>query len=243
MNSLQNLISDSRVFLYGGIQTLPLTIGGTLLILGLFTANYAILFFLLGFLMVVPLISKLLNVTLESLLLNFPNVLNQFRVKTSDICKVVVPFTTLQNPVRGQEEYVIFSSWLAMILFFVGYLFTNAFELFNRDASQILLNVNTSNQSDVETKTTTRKSQAMIAMASILFFGLIIIGYRLYSGCENGLGVLITALLFSYLGSVWYRLLASVGEDRLSDLFGIANRLLPPSAIENKPIACIPIRT
>jgi hypothetical protein len=27
----------------------------------------------------------------------------------------------------------------------------------------------------------------------------------------------------------------------LSDVFGIANRLLPPSAITNAPIACVPI--
>jgi hypothetical protein len=53
--------------------------------------------------------------------------------------------------------------------------------------------------------------------------------------------MIVTILLFGYIGRSWYRLLASVGEDRLSDLFGIANRLLPPSAIENKPIACVPI--
>jgi fumarylacetoacetase len=30
-------------------------------------------------------------------------------------------------------------------------------------------------------------------------------------------------------------------RNRLSDIFGIANRLLSPSAIENGPIACVPI--
>jgi hypothetical protein len=78
-------------------------------------------------------------------------------------------------------------------------------------------------------------------MASILLFGLVIFGYRFYSGCENMFGLLLTAGVFGYVGYNWYKLLASVGQDRLSDLFGIANRLLPPSAIQNKPIACLPI--
>jgi len=41
-------------------------------------------------------------------------------------------------------------------------------------------------------------------------------------------------------GYYWYSMLSGIGQDRLSDLFGIANRLLPPSAITNGPVACIP---
>jgi hypothetical protein len=42
------------------------------------------------------------------------------------------------------------------------------------------------------------------------------------------------------LGVSWYYALSSVGEDRLSDLFGIANRLLLPKVFRNGPIACLP---
>jgi hypothetical protein len=35
--------------------------------------------------------------------------------------------------------------------------------------------------------------------------------------------------------------MSACGKDMLSDLFGIANRLLSPTAIQNKPIACVPI--
>jgi hypothetical protein len=77
-------------------------------------------------------------------------------------------------------------------------------------------------------------------MVSILFFGLLVFGYRFYSGCDSVIGMVLTSLFFGYAGYGWYKLLAMVGEDRLSDLFGIANRLLPPSAIQNKPIACLP---
>ena len=61
MESLKDIISDIRVFMYGGVLTLPLTIAGTLSILGLFTANYAILFCLVGFLILTPITSSILN--------------------------------------------------------------------------------------------------------------------------------------------------------------------------------------
>ena len=64
---LRDIISDIRVFLYGGIATLPLTIAGTLSILGLFTANYAILFFLLGFLILTPLSASIINFGLSAI--------------------------------------------------------------------------------------------------------------------------------------------------------------------------------
>ena len=52
LDTLKGIISDLHVFLYGGFRSLPLVMGGTMLILGLFTANYAILFLLLGFLLI-----------------------------------------------------------------------------------------------------------------------------------------------------------------------------------------------
>jgi hypothetical protein len=79
-------------------------------------------------------------------------------------------------------------------------------------------------------------------MGSVLFFALLVVGFRLYSGCENIYSVILTFLAFVYAGHGWYRMLASVGEDRLSDLFGIANRLLAASATQSGTIACIPIR-
>jgi hypothetical protein len=233
MDSLKNIISDIRVFLYGGVQKLPLTIAGTLLVIGLFTANYAMMFFLIGFLIVTPIVVTILD-KISSF---FPNA---FRVKSSDICKVNIPFVTLNTPTMNQDTYVLFSTWTAMVVFFVGYLFKNALELYSREGVEPSFEVSSSQESDIEKKTANRKTQAVVAMVCILLFGLIILGYRYYSGCESILGMGLTSIVFFVLGYSWYLLLSSVGEDRLSDLFGIANRLLPPAAIENKPIACVP---
>jgi hypothetical protein len=237
MDSLKDIISDIRVFLYGGILTLPLTIAGTLSILGLFTANYAILFFLLGFLFIAPLGASIINYIGGALF----GGLNIFKAKTGEVCKVVVPYSTLKNSTGVTDGTVISSSWIAMITFFIGYIFTNGLELYNREAEDTIINVTSSAASDISTMTSNRKSQAIVAMISTIVFGLIVLGFRFYTGCESTLGMVLTTIIFVFTGHGWYKALSSVGQDRLSDLFGIANRLLPPSAINNAPIACIPV--
>jgi hypothetical protein len=89
MESLKGIISDIRVFLYGGVLTLPLTIAGTLSILGLFTANYAVLFFLVGFLILTPLAASILNFAGGALFTG--KSFNPFKAKTGgDVCKSCV---------------------------------------------------------------------------------------------------------------------------------------------------------
>lgn len=240
MDTLKGIIGDIRTFIYGGILTLPLTIAGTMSILGLFTANYAILFFLLGYLILAPLGASILNFALGAIFVG--KSFNPFKAKTSDICRLVIPFTTMGAPVTTVDETVISSSWIAMITFFIGYIFTNALQLYNREEPDTTITVNTTSGSDISSKVITRKSQAVMAMISVIVFGLIVLGFRYYTGCESMLGMALTTFLFVFLGHGWYKALSGVGQDRLSDLFGIANRLLPPTAISNGPIACVPVQ-
>lgn len=236
---LQDIISDIRVFLYGGVSTLPLTIAGTLSVLGLFTANYAILFFLLGYLILTPILASILNFGLSAVFDG--KSFNPFKAKFGDVCKLVIPFSTL--PVgTGGDETVISSPWVAMIAFFIGYIFTNGIELYNRTTQATTLTVTSTEASDLDNKVTSRKTQAIIAMISTLVFALIVLGFRYYSGCESTWGLILTTFAFVFAGHGWYKALSNIGEDRLSDLFGIANRLLPPSAINNAPIACLPVK-
>lgn len=237
MESLKDIISDIRVFLYGGMLTLPLTISGTLLVLGLFTANYAILFFLVGFLVFVPIVAFALEKVLSSIFGGY----SIFKSKTSDICKLVIPYATLRTePITGDTTSIV-SPYMAMVSFFSGYIFTNALELYNRETPDITMTIQSSSASDISSKVTARKSQAIIAMAAIILFTIIVILVRAYTGCESVLGMILTVVGFGFAGNGWYKALSSVGQDRLSDLFGIANRLLPPEAITNGPIACVPI--
>jgi hypothetical protein len=238
--NLRGIISDIRIFLYGGILTLPLTIAVTLSILGLFTANYAILFFLVGYLVLTPLVAYGLNTGLDAIF-SYTS-FNPFKAKFGDVCKVVIPFSQLPiGNSTAADATVVSSSWVAMVAFFIGYIFTNGIELYNREAPANTLTVTTSDASDLDKKVTNRKTQAIIAMISTIVFALIAFGFRYYSGCESILGITLTTFAFIWAGHGWYKLLSTIGEDRLSDLFGIACRLLPPSAIKNAPIACVPV--
>jgi len=238
--NLRGIISDIRIFLYGGILTLPLTIAGTLSILGLFTANYAILFFLIGYLLLTPLVAFGLNTALDVIFSG--KSFNPFKAKFGDVCKIVIPFSQLStdSPTTA-DKTIISSSWVAMVAFFIGYIFTNGLELYNREAPANTLTVTSTSASDLDKKVTNRKTQAIIAMISTIVFALIALGFRYYSGCESMLGMILTTFAFIWAGHGWYKALSAIGEDRLSDLFGIASRLLPPSAINNAPIACIPV--
>lgn len=248
MDSLRDIISDIRIFLYGGILTLPLTIAGTLSILGLFTANYAMLFFLVGYLILTPLSALGLNIVLDAIFSG--RSWNPFKAKWGDVCNVVIPFSQLpissantatNSKGTGTDATVVSSPWVAMVAFFIGYVFTNGLELYNRETPANTLTVTTKDASDLDKKVTNRKTQAIIAMVSTLVFALVVLGFRYYSGCESMLGMILTTFGFIFAGHGWYKVLSTIGEDRLSDLFGIASRLLPPSAINNAPIACVPV--
>ena len=237
--NLRGIISDIRIFLYGGILTLPLTIAGTLSILGLFTANYAILFFLIGYLLLTPAVAFGLNTGLDAIF-SYTS-FNPFKAKFGDICKEVIPISQIPIGSAQADATVISSSWVAMVAFFIGYIFTNGLELYNRETPANTLTVTSTSASDLDKKVTNRRTQAIIAMISTIVFALIALGFRYYSGCESMLGMILTTLIFVWAGHGWYKALSAIGEDRLSDLFGIASRLLPPSAINNAPIACIPV--
>lgn len=241
MSHIENFIRDIRFFMYGGMNSLPLTIGGTMLILGLFTANYAMLFFLLGFLIITPITLWLYNIlldkTVKSLLILIIRLLSFGQLDTeyihsilkttvkSDVCKINIPYKTELNSSESEPES---STWVAMIAFFIGYVLKNAIELYSRESSDV----------DMNSKVNNRKFQAIVSICSIIIFAMVVLGYRLYSGCESKLEIIVSSLIFIPLGFGWYKALSSVGQDRLSDIFGIANRLLSPTADE--PVACIP---
>jgi len=233
-DSLKNIISDIRIFLNGGMNSLPMALGGTMLLIGLFTAHYAMLFFLIGFLMIVPLTSWGINIFADWILTSFSSAetLKEYKFKRSEICRVVIPFETLNKNTQttNKEEVVICSEWLSMVSFFIGYIIHNSWTIYDRQSSE---------DAD-KTKVATRKTQTLVSLISIVVFALTVMYYRYYTGCEQWL-IPVTVLIFGSIGWGWYQWLSGVGQpDQLSDLFGIANRILPSAAMNNGPMACIP---
>jgi hypothetical protein len=230
MDTLKDVVSDIRIFLYGGMTTLPLTIAGTMLLLGLFTANYAMMFFLLGYLLLSPLSAVILNILLPPNTL-FPDVPSR--------CQLAYHNQKASSSVMTSKDPMT-TTWMSMVSFFLGYMINNASQLISRESPDESLLV-TSDGAIINKKIINRKSQALMSLISIIVFTIVVIYFRYSTGCDSFLGIIATLSLSGTIGFGWYYTLSLIGQDRLSDLFGIANRLLPPSAIQNQPIACIPV--
>jgi hypothetical protein len=230
MDTLNDVVSDIRIFLYGGMTTLPLTIAGTMLLLGLFTANYAMMFFLLGYLLLSPLSAVILNILLPPNT-PFPDVPSR--------CQLAYHNQKASSSVTTSKEPIT-TTWMSMVSFFLGYMVNNASQLISRESPDESLLV-TSDGAIINKKILNRKSQALMSLISIIVFTIVVIYFRYSTGCDSFLGIILTLALSGTTGFAWYYTLSLIGQDRLSDLFGIANRLLPPSAIQNQPIACIPV--
>lgn len=234
MDTLQAILSDIRVFLYSGAQNLPLSLAGTMLLLGLFTANYAMLFFLFGFLVVVPFTNMWWDVLLQVIL---PESL---RVKTGDVCTVIIPF--LSSATAPSDAYHISSQWTAMVSFFFGYMIRNAVKLLVREPEPTgSVEVTAEQVKEQDRKASYRKIQAVVSAVSMVIIASALFIMRFNTGCESMAGFILGLLGFGAMGYFWYDALSSIGQDRLSDLFGIANRLLPPGAIVNGPVVCLPV--
>ena len=229
--SLLTIVSDIKIFLLNGIQSFPLTMAGTMLILGFITANYAMLFFLLGLLVIAPLIAFPFNYILSS-----------YVPPSSDVCNLVMDFdmsilTGTSSPGTG----TFLPYWIVMTSFFLGYMFTNALDIFSMAPA--------SPDSDpaATQKTNLRQSQTVIGMAMIALILLVLMGFRFfYSGCDANGGLSVTGAVLgliggSALGAGWYKTLSGTGQGRLADVFGIANRLMAPSSLKDNPVGCVPV--
>jgi hypothetical protein len=255
--NLFTIATDIQYFLVTGLKTLPLTIGGTLLIIGLTVANYSMLFFLVGYLLAVPVIAFLFNV-LMSMIKNDDNpdwlksiwpILYSGKDKT--VCNVVGGVDGITKT-DGFDNTV--SYWVAMTGFLLGYLITNAMTLYRKETLYPPVNVDPNTTTEEQAKAqaaakdradagaANRKSQTLMAIIILSLLICIIVYMRLWDGCDGFFSLLVGAA-FGGIGVSWYNMLAKVGDDRLSDLFGIANRLMIPEAMFNAPYACLPQAT
>lgn len=231
MDTLQDILSDVRVFLYSGIQHLPLSLAGTFLLLGMFTANYAMLFFLVGFLLATPLVHLLLDLLLKLV------VPGSLQTKTGDVCQIIVPFASSPS-----DSYHVMSQWTAMISFFVGYMIRNGVKLLTRAPEPTgSIEVTEDQVKEMDRKASYRRTQALVALLSLVLLAVILFIMRFRTGCEGYVGFPLALVGFGTAGYFWYDLLSMIGQDRLSDLFGVANRLLAPGAIANGPVVCLPV--
>lgn len=205
--SLLQIAEDIRMLLYGGIRTLPLTIAGTLMILGLMTANYSMLFFLLAYLIGVPLLAKGLNLIGEPILnilnaipiLGIPFNPEYYFMKDSNVNNLVIDFPGNSDS-RSSGSVSLVSLWLSMTMFFMGYILSNAVGLFQYPV-KIPDGITDEQRNDFMRKGEYRRSQAVFAIISIVIITLAIIGIRgSFVGTEKWGTIFFSTAIFGLLG-------------------------------------------
>jgi hypothetical protein len=234
--TLFTMVSDIRYFMYAGFQNLPLSIAGIMIAIGCLTANYGMLFFSIGYLVLFPAILFAFN--------QIP-FLNQ--ITDAAACDLI-PSTDFGNEIARKGNSQGIGYWIPMTFFFIGYIMMNAYSMY---ALPVVLpekdirdpNVSDMDESgkpiDVSKGLGNRTSNTGMAMVVITLLAILCIVVR-NATCEGWLAILIGVLGGGFCGVGWYSFLKGVADHRVSDLFGMANRLLVPHALSNQPYACLP---
>ena len=139
-------------------------------------------------------------------------------VVLSDICSL---FPGMRNNSPRVPSY-----YMAHIAFFFGFLFSNAYIVYNLPSDNSSSNYYQN-----------RKFRALMTMIilGILYSLITILRFNL-TGCESLLGIIFATTFFGFLGYGWYKFAEMCGA-RNADILGIASSFIPSSA-ENKPLVC-----
>ena len=224
------LISDIRYFLYAGFQNLPLSIAGIMISIGLLTANYGMLFFSVGYLVIFPAILYAFNlIPLTELYAN------------ASACDLI-PSAEFGMERQRSEPTQGIGYWIPMTFFFIGYIMTNAYFMYSTPVATSDTPENDSQGNPINTSTgfANRQSNTITAMAVISLLAIVCIAVRLMMPCEGIVAMIIGVLGGGFSGVGWYYFLKGIADHRISDLFGMANRLLGQHALSNQPYVCLP---
>lgn len=212
------LLESIRQMILYAFMSLPLMLIAFLGFMSLALGNVGMIILFLGHIFVVPIATTILQTA------SFILPVSSKLVPAKDICNFIPSYPSGSNTLN-----VFPSFWMAHFLFFMGYFLQNAQNLINKSAES------GAPQDRVEL----RQSQGRIAMIVGIFATLAIIFARFkLTGCETLPGILIAAATMVPLGVGWY-MMATLAGARDGDIFGIAGRIMPLSALAPPPMTCV----
>lgn len=232
---MSDFICSTRNLLSQGFRSLPVMLGGSILLLGLLQSNFNLLFFFTGLFLITPIAATILNGVWELLFSLTPawlTIPQQFWIVLgggTEACSIFTSSSGPSTPINSVPSY-----WMSMIAFFFSYLFFNAYTLYTKQGES----------KAPQEAIMARKSQAVMSMILLSAIGILFTIMRYGTSCETALGILVSWLLGGGLAYGWYEFMKRCGMGRLDDLFGISNRILPMQSYEeNEPSVCVPAST
>lgn len=219
------IIYRIKEFFITGMHNFPLIIGLTSLVLMCATSNMGYTILLLSLAVLVPLVTFGLNLVAPFIQLALKAIAGLFN-KDIDFSSGA---SSVCNITREGSPSLFPSYWMAAVVFIFTFVAYNGGALYNYVGAE-----GASNE-----KVSTRKAHALIGIISSAILGLVFIIWRLTTGCEQWLGVLMS-LLFVGIAIGVFEFFKACGLLRLVDLYGIGSRMLPMSATANPTQVCFP---
>lgn len=212
------LLESVRQMVLYSFMSLPLMLISFLGFMSLALGNVGMIILFLGHIFLVPLATFLLH--MASVIL--PESVKY--VPAKDICNFIPSYPSVTSSINVFPSY-----WMAHFLFFMGYFLQNAQTLINKSAES----------GAPKDRVELRQSQGRVAMTVGIVATLAIIYARFkLTGCETMTGVVIAAATMVPLGVGWYKM-ATLAGARDGDIFGIAGRIMPLSALAPPPMTCL----
>jgi hypothetical protein len=187
--------------------------------LSLTVLNVGTIFLFVGQVLIVPISVMLLHVITW--------IIPGIHVPPSDV-GLLVP--SIRDAGMASSFNVGPSYWVAHVVFFCSYIFTNAYTVYNLDSADI-------NNSPWKVKN--RKGRSlMIMIVSILSMVALILSRYLMTGAETLLGITIGVGVFVPLSYYWYQIAIKNGSQN-GDIFGIVQQIMPSIETDNAATLCM----
>ena len=147
-----------------------------------------------------------------------------FHVPMSDV-SLLVPSAVSAQPFAN----VFPSWWVGHVLFFLGFLLSNAISVYNIDSAD------KASEWAIENRKT--RALGIIIIVAIAMVGLPL-ARKFLTNSETWIGIFLAGPVMATLGYFWYWFAERCGA-RQADVFGIVQQILPPSSQQDATMTCV----
>jgi hypothetical protein len=186
-----------------------------------------------GYVIVAAILLVILLILVNILYRN-PNILSSI---STSVTNFFLNYFKNNTPLTGKDNCAIIpgstlqvsrvpSNYLAHVVFFFAFLFTNAYYIYSMPKEP--------NASDEQYENRRNRTAMIMAMLLVLYIIIVVIRFNV-TGCESHFGVTFTTLTFGALGYGAYRFAELCGA-RPSDVLGISTMFITEKA--KKPVVC-----